>query len=168
MRYPVMCYVPIETLEKIKTAIEGRKVCIKSPLNHRATDKMRQMGLADFLIERATEAVRDVVPSKAAKAWGREKLAANRTTMKTAESDERKAAYRKRHLTFQMRIYYDAKIRRERVEIARLKVVRPQTDRTRANLEKHQMKLNRFMAGFERYDAECRRFSDGRRRSNTD
>jgi len=163
LRYPVMCYVPIETLEKIKTVIEGKKVRIKSPSNCRATDNKRQMGLADFMIQIATEAVADVVPSRAARAWGKEKMAANRAAMKSEEGDDRKAAYRKRHLTFQMRIYYDTRIQRETAEIAKLEAVKPQTERTRDDIRKHREKLDRFRKGYERYDAECRKFSDGRK-----
>ena len=162
-RYPVMCYVPIETLVKIKTEIEGRRVRIKSPSNRRATEKTRKMGLADFLVEQATEAVKDVVPSRAAVAWGKEKLSANRTSMNAEGGEERRADYRKRHLTLQMRRYYAGKIKGANEKIAKLKAERPQTERTRAAIEKLRRKLVRFKDGYGRFDAECRQLSDGRR-----
>lgn len=157
-RQGVMCYVSLDTLAKVRTAISGRKVTIKSAADRKQTSCKRAMGMSDFFIACVEQAVSGIKPSREALAWCREKRQKNEEAHKTNNAMRRSDAEKARQQTFQLRAYY-----KKRLEAAKEKMREAQkTKGNRQELVILTRRIEELTKRFDACDAACRGYGDRR------
>lgn len=160
-RYPVMCYTSLETLAKVRTVIAGKFVTQKKAANKRPSTAVRAMGFADFFIESVEKRVADVKPSKEALEWSRMKFERNKTERKNVEVSSRSSDEKERQNMFQMRAYFQERIRKEEEALKKLrKSKRTKPDEIKAKEDK----ILYVKQQFARYSDVCKKYADRRRR----
>ena len=92
----VMCYVPLEVVEKIRTAIKGQKIPNKVGKGKTARKPYRAMGVSNFIIKLAEEAVSGMRPSVSERKWGAEKYRKNLAARKAADDRVRSGEEREK------------------------------------------------------------------------
>lgn len=165
-RQAVMCYTDIDVLMKVKTVIKGRKVAIKSPKNVRQTKGVRDMGFADFFIETVAERVKDVKPSREAKAWGRAILEAKLSERRDLDSvhDEDET---QRQTRMRMKLYFKNKLSQAEKILESLKAAKGKTPELSEQIRKEESRVRELREYFQKYDQACEGYVDRRKKKQT-
>ena len=159
-----MCYTDIDVLMKVRTVIKGRKVAIKSPMNVTQTKGVRDMGFADFFIETVAERVKDVKPSREAKAWGRSILEAKLSERRNLDSvhDE---AETQRQTRMRMKLYFKDKLAKAEAILKSLKASKNKTPEIAEQIRQDEERIKQLRESFRKYDQACEGYVDRRRKT---
>ena len=162
-RHAVMCYTSLETLAKVRTVIAGRVVTQKKAANKRPSTAVRAMGFADYFIESVEMRVADVKPSKEALAWSKKQLEKNQTERRKVEAISHSAEEKARQNRFQMKAYFQERIRTEEEALKKLR----KSKRTKPEeIKAQEDKIRNVKEQFARYAESCKKYADRRRRGS--
>ena len=158
-----MCYTDIDVLMKVRTVIKGRKVAIKSPMNVTQTKCVRDMGFADFFIETVAERVKDVKPSREAKAWGRSILEAKLSERRVLDSVHDEAETRRQTLK-RLKLHFKGKLKKAEAILKSLKASKSKTPEIDEQIKKEEDRIKQLREYSIKYNKACEGYVDRRRK----
>lgn len=156
-KYSVMCRCPIDLAMRIFTVISERRVPVKN-----SSGKTRDMGFSDYLVELATDKLKNVKPSAEARSWAKEILRRNTDNQAKDKIKDASAENKSRHLAIQTRRYFKKRVEGFQSEIDAIRRKGRLSRDDRNALKELEGLLQTAQAGYDKWNRECLKLPDRR------